>query len=131
MSRNYTFLHGRRLFSFLVFSLAIALVLFHFHGLVRDAVSVVNGRLKTVDAHASPAALVNNYSIAVKQGVLQADAPAMPDISRFTVENIAALAPPFTPGKVALTGMGGYPGMREFIKKDGRIQRLRLSQMAV
>ena len=125
------FLLSRGLFTFLVFTLVSALLLLHFHSIVINGVSAIHIRAKIVKAHYSPAALTNNYTMSIKKNKLQADVPALPDISKYSVANIAAQAPPYTPGRVGITGMVGLPGMREFIKKDGRVQRLRLSQMAV
>jgi poly(beta-D-mannuronate) C5 epimerase len=106
-------------------------IFFHFHGAVSSLTSAVMYRMKLVNERISTTALNNNYTVAIKRGGQKANLPALPDISKYTVENIAAQVPPFTPGKVTIADMAGLPGLREFIKKDGRVQRLRLSQMAI
>lgn len=125
------FTYARTLFTALIFSLATVLLLLHHHGRVADVLAFVNSHAKKMDAPLSKSALNNNYTLAVKDGGVPVTPPALPDISGFTVDKIAALAPAYAPGRVSITGMAGYPGLREFIKKDGRVQRLRLSQLAV
>jgi len=125
------FTPSRTIFAFIVFFLAGGLLMLHYHSLVLNSASAVTTRAKVMEAHYTPAGLKNNYSYSVQQSGLDAQAPALPDISKFTVANVAAMAPAYAPGKVSIVGMGGLPGMREFMKKNGRIQRLRLSQMAV
>ena len=122
---------ARSLLSFLLFTLGGILILFHFHGAVFTLASGITNHIKAVNERVSTTAFNNDYTVIIKQGMQQADAPVLPDISKFTVENIAAQAPAYTPGKIVITGMAGLPGLREFVKKDGRIQRLRLSQAAV
>jgi poly(beta-D-mannuronate) C5 epimerase len=122
---------SRGLFTFVLSVLAAVFIFFHFHGAVSSAASALVGFLKDSNERVSATALNNNYSVTIKRGSPAAAIPPLPDISRFTVENIEAQAPPFAAGTVTIADMNGLPGLREFIKKDGRVQRLRLSQMAV
>lgn len=121
----------RNIFSFVLLMLAGVYIFFHFHGTVIRVANAVIYRLKVVDDHVSVTALNNNYTVIIKQAPQQASPPALPDISRFTANNIEAQIPVFTPGKIAIANMAGLPGLREFIKKDGRVQRLRLSQTSI
>lgn len=81
--------------------------------------------------YSSTKAMPVNLAIEIVENVKDPGAPKLPDISQFTVDKIAAKAPPFKPGKVDIISMFNVPPLREFIKKDGRVQRQRLAQYKV
>ena len=122
---------SRNLFAFLLLTLGGIYIFFHFHGAISVATSIIFSNLKIVNERISITALNNNYSVTIKQGKPQIDIPSLPDLSQFTVENVAAQVPAFSPGKVAIISMKGLPGLREFIKDDGRVQHQRISQLAI
>lgn len=119
----------RTLFALLLTGFIGIFVFFHFHGIFFSAASAITRQMNTADQSVALGAN-NNYAVGLKQAK-PAAAPGLPDISRYTVDNIAAQAPAYAPGKVEIAVMQGVPAMREFIKKDGRVQRLRLAQRDV
>jgi mannuronan 5-epimerase len=121
----------RTIFAFLLVLLSGIFIYFHFHGAVSGVTSSARYYLKMANERISTTALNNNYTVTIQRGASPISIPFLPDTSQFTVEKIAASAPAFQPGKITITDMAGLAGLREFIKKDGRVQRLRLSQLAV
>ena len=120
----------RTLFALLLTVLGGIFVFFHFHGVFFSAASAVQ---RQVNAAGNTVALGddNNYAVGLRRHGVPAGLAPLPDISGFTVDKIAAQAPAYSPGKVEVALMQGVPALREFVKKDGRIQRLRLAQRDV
>lgn len=111
---------------------AAVVIFFYFHG----AVALVGGKARHVakiaSGQASLMAPSQNYDLVISGRTRdRSRIPPLPDISGYTVENIAAMAPPYRSGKVFVRGMTGLAGVREFIKKDGRVQNLRIGQLSV
>lgn len=100
-------------------------------GVFVAAGSGVMRAFETTDERVSPTAVSNRYSVTIREERAGEQLPPLPDTAKLTIENIEAAVPATRPGKVSLRGMNGLPGLREFIKKDGRIQRLRLSQKEI
>jgi mannuronan 5-epimerase len=121
----------RILFALLLAAFIGLLTFFRFHNAIGDFASALNYNWQRAQGHISTTAVSNNYTLTIKSNKPSASIPALPDISRFTVDQIAAQVPPVSPGSAVITSMTGFPALREFINKDGRVQRLRLSQMAV
>jgi poly(beta-D-mannuronate) C5 epimerase len=55
----------------------------------------------------------------------------LPDVSGYTVQSIAALAPAVKGGTAGIADMESFPDLREFSKDDGRVQHQRLTHMTV
>lgn len=125
------FIIPRTLFAVLLTVIAGVFIYFHFHGGVSVAMSAVSRHLKDTGAQISSTAGNNDYTVTIKAASTPDALPPLPDISGLTVESVAEQVPAPVPGKIRIADMVGLPGVREFIKKDGRVQRLRLSQIAV
>ena len=122
---------SRSLFAFLLLILGGVYIFFQFHGTISIATSTIINHLKSTNERISTTALNNNYAVTIKEGKPKIRIPPLPDFSRFTIENVAAHIPPFSPGKVTITDMKELPDLCEFIKKDGRIQHHRLAQLTI
>ncbi len=122
---------SRNLFAFLLLTIGGIFIFFHFHDAISVVTSTIVDHLKIANERISITALNNNYSVTIKQGKPQASIPKLPDLSQFTVENVAEMVPVFSTGKVTISSMEELPALREFIKKDGRVQHQRISQLAV
>ncbi len=125
------FFVSRTLFAILLLFLSCAFVFLHFRGALSEVVTSTRHYLKVANHQVSAAAEDDKYNVIIKKNTALADIPALPDISRYTVDNVALGVPPFKPGKVVIADMTGLPAFREFINNDGRVQRLRLSQLTV
>lgn len=122
---------SRIVFASLLSVLAGIFIFFHFYGTVSVISTPLWYYLKVVDQRISPASKDDHYSVATKERKEQAALPPLPDISQYTVERIAAQAPPFSPGRVVIANMAGLPALHLFMNEHGRIQRLRLAQMSI
>jgi poly(beta-D-mannuronate) C5 epimerase len=120
----------RTLFAILLAVIAGTFVFFHFHALFFSAAAFVRREMIA----AQDAAILggyNDYVAGLRRATGPEVLPTPPDISGFTVESVAARVPAVAPGKVEIAVMAEVPALREFIKKNGRIQGLRLAQMDV
>ena len=122
---------SRSLFAFLLLILCGVYIFFHFHGQISVATSTLVNYLKSTNERISTTALNNNYTVTIKESKLKVRIPPLPDFSQFTIKHVAAHVPAFNPGKVTIVDMKNLPDIYEFIKKDGRIQHHRLSQLAI
>ncbi len=122
---------ARTLFAILLTACIGTFVFFKFHGIFFATASAVERQVTAVNEDAALGDL-NSYAVGVKRREDKAGLPPLPDVSAYTVANVTAMAPAYQPGgKVEIAPMAGVPAAREFIKKDGRVQRLRLAQMDV
>lgn len=107
-------------------------VFFHFHSAVASLGGKAEHSWKVVNGQVSTTAVNKDYKVIIGQKNDALDGrPALPDISGFTIDNVVASAPVYREGQVFIRSMAGLTGLREFVKKDGRIQRLRLNQVSV
>jgi len=123
-----------RLLTLFSVSFAAIFIFFYFHGAVASLVGKAAHGLGYINGERQIMASTENYIVGVaNSGYDGADIPepALPDISEYTIDRIVARAPAYAPGRIFIRDMAGLPGMREFIKKDGRVQRLRLNQETV
>jgi poly(beta-D-mannuronate) C5 epimerase len=121
-----------RLLTMIGLTLGAVFIFFHFHSAVASFGGKAEQGWKIVNGQVSTTALNKDYKVIIGQKNDAPDGrPALPDISVFTVDNIAARAPAYREGHVFIRSMAGLTGLREFVKKDGRIQRLRLNQVSV
>ncbi|MEZ0262229.1 MAG: right-handed parallel beta-helix repeat-containing protein [Alphaproteobacteria bacterium] len=116
---------SRALMALLVFALISTVVFFKFHGFF---IQTGSKAMREIVLEKGNPVEPGEYAAKVMSGRAPAGVAALPDVAGFTVENIEREAPAFAPGKINVRDMIGLPGLREFIKKDGRVQRLRLSQ---
>jgi poly(beta-D-mannuronate) C5 epimerase len=120
----------RTLFAVLLTVVIGVYVFFHFHAIFFSTAAVVNRQI--VAAQETVTLGPYNDYVAGRRRADDADRlPGMPDLSPFTVDKVAAMAPAASPGKVDVAVMATVTALKEFIKKNGRIQGLRLAQMDV
>src|SRR5687767_12064952 len=95
---------SRSLFAVLLAVLIGVFTVFHFHGTVFSAASAITRQARVANEQISPNAPNNHYTLAVRRKSTPDVIPALPDISGFTVDKIAAQAPAFAPGKIEIAG---------------------------
>jgi poly(beta-D-mannuronate) C5 epimerase len=102
-----------------------------FHKTIMGVGSEISENWKFLNGDISARASNNDYAVAIEMARAASERPPLPDVSGYTVERIAAMAPAPHDGKVAFSEMTGIPALREFAKDDGRIQHQRLVQNTV
>lgn len=118
---------ARRLLSFLFAIFVVMVVFYHFHHAFFLALAQAREGMKT--AQRLPPNARNDYKVDITAFAPQKAEPPLPDISRFTVDSVAALSPALAPGKVDIAPMAQYPALAALLKSGGGdLYRQRLSQ---
>jgi poly(beta-D-mannuronate) C5 epimerase len=121
----------RTAFALILLLLAGLVVFQRFHGFFLERMAEMSETVKVLNGQISTTANNNNYIVSIQKKMKMPEQPFLPDISEYTVEGVAAKAPPFKQGSVIIGEMKSMPDFRKFISPDGGIQFHRLAQTDV
>jgi poly(beta-D-mannuronate) C5 epimerase len=123
----------RALCACFVFIVMLLLVFLRLHASLDTLAATAVYDWKIMQGRISNTADNNEYLVSIRDITppRQRLQPTLPDISEYTIEEIAAKAPAFQQGRIVITSMKSLPDLKEFSKDDGRIQQQRLAQMTV